>query len=286
MQQRLLLLKLSCIVFVVSTCVGQSTMTKQDFSEHGFSIVLPNDPGFESELKHLGFSTSVGAQRLRPFSVIVRNTSHRMIVAFGIRWTKRHVQSGNVATSDGIYVQRFGLLDGGHPRYDGPLEGIIQPEGSRFVTVVGMIQKASELENLDPSLPDLSQWVFEKVQLDSVVFDDGDAFGADQLGAVKRLEAQVDAQQDLMQELSDRLARGEHFEEVLRNLQGAESSKPDPSSQPNASPKDVYTLTRQQYLQELSVTEKNFGEDAARRRLRQLKYTTKPTIRLSASGGK
>jgi hypothetical protein len=261
-------------------------MTKEDFSDRGFSIVLPNDPNYNSELKHLSFSTSVVAQRLRPFSVIVRNTSQRTIVAFGIRWTKRHIQSGSIATDDGIYVQRFGLLDGNRPHYDGPLEGIIPPGTSLLVTVAGVIQKVGDGDTFDHPLSDLSQWAFEKVRLDSVVFDDGEAFGPDQLGAVKRLKAQVDGQQDLMQELSDRLSHGENFQDVLRGLQSADLSKAESPPQSDVDSQDVYALIRQQYLQELSMTATNFGEDVARRRLQQLKYTTKPTIRFGASGGK
>jgi hypothetical protein len=37
MEQRLLLLEISSIVFVISTCIGQSTVTKEDFPERSFS---------------------------------------------------------------------------------------------------------------------------------------------------------------------------------------------------------------------------------------------------------
>jgi hypothetical protein len=64
-------------------------MTKEDLSEHGFSIILPDDPSYGAELEKLGPSANFRAERLGPSSVVVKNTSRRAIVAFGVRFTER-----------------------------------------------------------------------------------------------------------------------------------------------------------------------------------------------------
>jgi len=271
---------------MISTCVGQTTMVKEDFSEHGVSIVLPDDPSYGSEVQKLGFSGTPSAERLRPFSVVVKNTSQRTIVAFGIRWTKRH-SAGNVATDDGMYMQPHGLLDGGRVHYDRPLEAVIHPVASRLITIAGMVQTIAEFKtfSLHP-LPDVSRWSIEKVELDSAVFDDGEAIGPDKLEVVKRLKARVDAQQDLLEEVSNRVANGELLHSVLQELQKTALSQAQPRTLTKLNPDDVYGLVRQQYLDELAATETNVGEEAASRRIQQLKYVRRPTIRQAMAGGK
>src|SRR5437660_12074076 len=95
MKKRYLFLHgICCILLMACTCIGQSTMTKSDFPEQGFSIVLPDEPSYGSELRKLGLQP-------QPFAVLVKNTSRRAVVAFGIRFTKRF-DNGHIATSDVI----------------------------------------------------------------------------------------------------------------------------------------------------------------------------------------
>jgi hypothetical protein len=128
-----------------------------------------------------------------------------------------------------------------------------------------------------------------KVQLDSAVFDDGEAIGPDQLKVIKRLRAHINAQQDLIEEISDRLAIGERLRDVLRNLQRT-SSRTDFSeveiqtAMATAEVEKVYPLVRLRYLAELSTTEANAGDEIAIRRLRQLKYAARPNLHLRIGG--
>jgi hypothetical protein len=124
-----------------------------------------------------------------------------------------------------------------------------------------------------------------QVQLDSAVFDDGGAIGPDQLNVVKRLRVHINAQQDLMEEISDRLATGRRLREVLRDLQET-SSRADFSeleiktALATADIEKVYPLVRLHYLAELSTTEAHAGDEIAIRRLQQLKYAARPNIHL------
>lgn len=277
------LLKLSCIFLIVSICNGQSMMLKEDFSQQGVSLVLPGDSSYGSELEKLGFSNNPSEENIRPASVVIKNTSRRTVIAFGISWTKRHLRTGTIAPSTVSCSQPFALLDGHRPHYDRPLQGTIPPGTSRVVTVAGMVQNASDLGK---TVVDTKEWAFEGVQLDSVVFEDGEAFGPDHLDVVKRLKARVDALNELTQEISARLSQGEELHALLQELKAVAPSGPELSASSPFNANDVAAAVRQQYLDELATTAKNFGDDVARGRLHQLTYTTRPRVRWSESGGK
>lgn len=283
MKHCLPLLKLSCIFLIISACAGQSMMLKKDFPQQGISLVLPSDSSYETELQKLGFSGNVATERVRPASVVIKNTSQHTIIAFGISWTKRHLKTGTLSPSSVSCSQSLGLLDGNRRHYDGPLEGTIPPGTSRLVTVAGMIQTASDLGK---TILNVEEWRFEEVLIDSVVFEDGEAFGPDHLDVAKRLQARVDALQELTQEISNNLSQGGQLGAVLEGLTSVSPSQSEMSVLSPFNPGDVRGLVRQQYLEELAATAKNAGEDVARRRLRQLMYTTRPTIRRVQSGGR
>lgn len=283
MKHCLPLLKFSCIFLIISACSGQSTMLKEDFSEQGVSLVLPNDPAYKSELEKLDSSISSSAHLLAlgTGTVLVKNTSRRAVVAFGIRFTKRS-PDGHIATSDVVESQPSALLDLGQPgRYDRQLGGLVMPGAARLVTPDGVVDSSRKVyTHYRTARP----WTIAKAQLDSVVFDDGQAIGPDQLGVIKSLKAHIDAQQDLMEEISDGLSHGELLHDVLQRIQGIASSKTDPRALTQSDPSKIYALVRQQYLDELSATEASAGDEVALRRLRQLRYATRPNIH-SQKGG-
>jgi hypothetical protein len=280
----LFLLGISCAWLMVSTCAGQTPMEKEDFPEHGISIVLPDDPSYGSELERLGFSPS--AELLPPFSVMVKNASRRVVVAFGVRFTKRYAD-GHVATSDVGSSQTYALVDPGRPnRYDTPLQGLVIQGAARLVTPDGVVDPARKGGAPYTSYRTDTPWTIIKVELDSVVFDDGEAIGPDKLDVVKRLKAHIEAQQDLMEEIANRFSRGELLHNVLQELRTTELSKADAGTLTKLNLGDVYTLVRRQYLDELSATETNAGEEAANKRIQQLKYVRRPNVRQALAGGK
>jgi hypothetical protein len=250
-------------------------MTKEDLSEHGFSIILPDDPSYGAELEKLGPSANFRAERLGPSSVVVKNTSRRAIVAFGVRFTERSAD-GHIGTSDVVSSQPSALVDLGQPsRYDKPMQGLIMPGVARLVTTDGLVDPAIKGGT---SYRVATPGKIIKVQLDSAVFDDGEVIGPDQLDLGKALRAHIDAQQDLMEEISDRLSRGELLHNVLVELQRTTWPKTGPIISPQLDTSDAYSLARRQYLDELTTTEANAGDEVAIRRLRQLKYATRPSI--------
>jgi hypothetical protein len=59
----------------------------RDFSEHGLAIISPSDPAFNNKVSSL-FRGEQNAliESLKPFSVLLNNTSDKSIVAYQLKW--------------------------------------------------------------------------------------------------------------------------------------------------------------------------------------------------------
>jgi hypothetical protein len=204
-----------------------------------------------------------------------------------MRFTKRFA-NGHVATSDVASSQPSALLDLGQPnRYNRPPGGLILSGTARLVTPDGIVDPARKGgTSYQTDMP----WTIIKVQLDSAVFNDGEAVGPDQLNVIKGLKAHIDAQQDLTEEISERIAKGEQLRDILHDLQQkAALSNPDLSevevqTMTTVSSNKTYSVIRQLYLNELSATATNVGDEIAFRRLQQLRYVARPNIHRQSGG--
>ncbi|MGE5322361.1 MAG: hypothetical protein ACM3SW_05845 [Actinomycetota bacterium] len=252
-------------------------INKTDLADAGFSIILPTDTAFDEELQRLGFGQNEDAQFLRPLSVILKNSSHRSIVAFALRWTISG-PDGRVTTHDQSYLQPSGLLDGTRARRGhAEVEHQIRQDGSRFVTVGGMARTKEELHALARGRSsDATQFSVVSVGIDVAIFDNGECVGTDELGMVSRFEARVDAEQDLMSEIHSRLTSGESLKDILTAID-TETDK-DTGRVP-ITPADVYRATKRSLLNELITTRDNYGDDMALRTVQFRRYDNRPVIR-------
>jgi hypothetical protein len=249
-----------------------SIMVTADFSGAGVALIGPNDPAYTAELRRLGFGDSMDASAVKQSSVILKNSSSRSIVAFAINWIFLG-ESGQIFQRGHCYLQPSALLDGGRPRRErAPVEHRIGPGDSRIFTLNGMARNAQELhEAAAGSFPGPVQ----AVNLDLVVFDDGEAVGPNRLGLLERLEAYVDAEQDLMAEVDDRQLHGESLQQILANIR---SRLPSATEDTPATAAALYDHNVRVYLHELEATGQNFGEDEAKRAVKYRRYVVRPRI--------
>ncbi len=275
-----LAISLFCSPLANVYCAGQQreqTMLKHDLIESGFSIILPSEPSFDSELLKLGLSLSTDTEELRPFSVILKNSSKRSIVAFALRWSIVD-GAGNVTTHDHSYMQTSGLLDGGRAKRErAELEHQIRQGASRFVTINGMARNTDELRALASAFQNNPpQFSIAGVLLDAAIFDDGEAIGPDHLGMTARFKAQFTGEQDLILEINSMLSRGETMRDVLADLR---SKLPLDTGTIPTTPPEIYDRARRQLLIELETTERNFGDEVVKRTVAFRKYNKQPDIR-------
>ena len=246
-------------------------MAKHDLAGNGLIVFLPNEPGFAEELNKLQLDNKPGMDAAQPFSVIVKNASRKAVAAFAIRW-KIKDPNGFVRTQNVMQLEARALLDGGRRRTD---QVSIAAGASRLVTVEGIIMNSEALHNFSSSFQ-APEFTVVSVELDLAVLEDGEVIGPDQIGMLPIFIAAVNAKQDLMEEISGRLSHGGSLHEILVSLNNA-NKKASQTNDP-LNPVATYAATRQQYLDELTTTEQNFGEDVAMRSLKHYKYDNRPNI--------
>jgi len=248
------------------------TVKTKDLAQAGLFIIVPSDPAFTSELQQIGFATNPDVLAIRSSAVILKNTSKHSVVAFGVNWTITD-ESGVTHTRGFNYIQPSGLLDGGKSKREkAQVEHQIRPGGARLLTVNGMARTNEELHDLALAA---FMGTISNVELDLVIFDDGEAVGPNQLGLMKRFAAYVNAEQDLMQEVDTRMSKGEGLPQILANIRNRLT--PDPGGIPTT-PAALYDHNLRIYLTELETTLKNFGEEEAKKTIAHRKYDIRPVI--------
>ena len=277
--RNLTILGCSLVIFLAVSAFAQTSnpMTKRDLADDGFSIVAPSDSSFESELQHLNFDKKPEMSTLKPFSVILRNSSSRSVVAFAIKWVVSDA-SGKVLTRSFNYIEPSGLLDGGREKTKRALvEHQIRPGGTRLLTTNGMDRTEDELRDLASSpLPESVQ----HVEIDLAVFDDGESIGPNTLGLMEIFAAYVNARQDVMEEVDSRTAKGENLKNVVADIKSRLTPEADTVQ---VTPRAIYGRNVRAYLTELETTERNFGEATAKNVVSGYKYTVRPNIHLQPS---
>jgi hypothetical protein len=246
-------------------------MTNPDLDDNGLSVLLPTDAGYAEELNRLRFDNKPGMDAAKPGSVIIKNTSQHAVVSFGLRWKIRD-STGFVWTRDVMHMEPRALLDGGRSRAE---RVPIPAHSAQLITVEGIVTDGDALRGFTSSFL-APGFTVVSVQLDSAVFDDGEVVGPDQIGMLPTFRATINAKQDLMEEISDRLAQGQFLHEILVALNSA--NKAAPTTHAPLDPDGTYASLRQQYLDELTTTEHNFGQEVAMRSLKHHKYDNRPNI--------
>jgi hypothetical protein len=246
-------------------------MTTHDLANYGLSLLLPTDARYAEELNKLQFDNKPGMESAKPGSVIIKNVSQHAVVSFGLRW-KIKDSTGFVWTRDVMHIEPRALLDGDRRRTD---QVTVASGSSRLVTVEGVIVNHEALRGFSSSF--LSPgFTVVSVQLDLAVFDDGEVVGPDQIGMLPAFKATINAKQDLMEEITDKLSQGQSLHEILVALNSA--NKAVPKTYAPLDPNGTYAALRQQYLEELTTTEQNFGQEIAMRSLTHHRYDNRPNI--------
>jgi len=272
-----LLLLLPLVKSVFASSMLQMTdnaalnLTKHDLVDNGLSVLLPADVGYTEELNKLQFENKPGMDAAMPGSVIIKNTSQHAVVCFGLRWKIRD-STGFVWTRDVMQMEPKALLDGGRSRM---AWASIAAHSAQLITIEGIIANADALRGFTSSFL-VPGFTIVSVELDSAIFDDGVLVGADQIGILPVFRATINAKQDLMEEISGRLSLGESLHEVLTALKSAKklASRTHAPLDPDA----TYASLRQQYLDELTTTEQNFGQEIAIQSIKHHKFDNRPNI--------
>ena len=221
----------------------------KDLPEHGVTIIASSDPTFDQRAStFLKGQPQKIVERIKPFSVIVENTSGLAIVGSCLKW--------EILKTDGtVFRQPIGsanpraLMDG-EPRSIQTSEGAAIPQGStRFVSLLGSATQGqqvdlnnswlsfrgsqSEMEAFTNALLQGDrEEAFNKsligrvmreatsitVSIDVIFFEDGTFVGDDKNSFFDNVKAQIDAEYDLVTEISNAQKQRKSTDEIFKDV--------------------------------------------------------------------
>lgn len=227
------------------------TIAVRDLKDHGIEIIAPSDQLFDYKAAGFLREQPQGViQGLKPFSVIVSNTSNLSIVAYCLKWEVIR-QDGSRLALPAAYANHRALMDGGEAGTETLQTGsgvAIPSNSTRFVSVVGSIEEGGKADlhlewfGFRGSRTEMDQYKEELVKHDSVAllkraynqyingasgivvsidgafFEDGTFVGDDTTGFFKEIKAHVDAEYDLLTDIALAKSRKETPESIYSRV--------------------------------------------------------------------
>jgi hypothetical protein len=265
----------------------------RDFPEHGLTIISPSDPSFNDKASSLfNGKQSAFSESLKPFSVLLTNTSDKSIVAYILKWEMVRAD-GTVFTRETGGANPAALMDGGTAGYEylSTTAGVaVKPNGIRYISSIiplsedqgGRITSYAGGSSDKNALPDLQQAVQTRnyegllnsviaemqscismtVSIDGAFFEDGTFVGPDSTNLFARVQGNVDAKRDLLQEVAFALKHNRSSKEVFNDIEEIVKT-PDIGIAPFSTPEVYYNYYKRQYADEILHMRKVLGEEKA-----------------------
>jgi hypothetical protein len=271
------------ILFVSAALIFRRTravdvaVNVRDLPEHGVRLIPATDPSFNglvaANLKNISPDS---IESNKPFSVFIKNTGKRDIVAYVLKWELVE-EDGSIRThisSDG----NPSLLMGVEPTRNPALiefSPVVKPAKVKFCSWIspvedqgigamsggtpagssdtGFLQRAvkggNRNEIRDYLQTQLRQGRSITISLDGAFFDDGTFVGPNTTGYYEQIEAQIRAKHDILQEMSNALKEGKKPDEVFKMLEPYRSL-PQASFNGESTTTDIYNFWKKTYAEE------------------------------------
>lgn len=216
----------------------------KDLSEEGIRIIASSDPSFDQRVESFLKGPSAMIDHIKPFSVLIENEGRLAIVGSRINW--------EIVKSDGtVFKQQIGSANpqiflGGDKHIQTTTGTAIPSHSTRFVSLVG---SAAEGQQVDLNKIELSfhgtqsekdefnqalqqgkrEEAFNRsfiakvmaeatsitVSIDGIFFEDGTFVGENKTGLFEEVKAYVDAQHDLITEISIAQKQGKTPDDIV-----------------------------------------------------------------------
>lgn len=255
-----------------------------DLQEHGLTIIGSGDTSFDGMLDVLRVNTS-GAplEAIRPYSVFIKNTGRRAVVAFVLKWELIR-PDGRVIAETNQYVTKYSLMgdevsdSGGH---------IIKPNTSWWAFPgFAVAQDTSGLNTGSPEFAayleranrDLAQYTGITVSIDGVFFEDGAFVGPDTTEFFGKVKALIDASQDLRRDIETRVKSGKSADEVLTHVT-EEARKSKVKLGRNSTAEDYYKHFKRSAAEELLNMRSVSGNEKTLEHALRPSKKTRPLLR-------
>lgn len=231
-------------------------LSVQDIREHGLAIVGPGDASFDGMLngarEHM---SGVPLDVIRPYTVFIKNTGRRAVVAFVLKWELVR-PDGKANTRTDQYITKYSLMGDGVSDSEGHA---IKPNTAWLAfpgfaaaqdTPIWDSGGPKVAAYFDSTSNDLAQFSKISVSLDGVFFEDGAFVGPDTTGFYGKVEAMIRANQDLRDELEKRKKSGKSADDVFTPAT-EEAGKPKVRLGRNSMADDYYNHFKRLAAEEL-----------------------------------
>jgi hypothetical protein len=264
---------------------------KNELPEYGLLIVGSADDTYENDVKELLQEKNAAyqevARTLKPFSVFIKNTSSRDILAYKLNWELK-MSDGRIVNYPRTYFAPDYLM--GVPRsdlYDSAMQ-TIKKNNKRFFTMiptpfetdggsrgaaavkigkeeVERFQEVGRTGDITPFIAKIAEKVTQAtdvtVSIESVLFDDGAFVGPPGDQEFVKLKASITAKYDLLKAIATSLNKEKTpLTEVFTEVSGI-ADKDVPMPIYTSGFEDYYNYFRKRQAQEIMSSRQALGDD-------------------------
>jgi hypothetical protein len=232
----------------------------------GIRMIDCNDPGFDARVDLILKSSVPAIRALKPFLVVISNQSRRTIVAYGVNFVVAGAQSvaAQFKYPAAVYRTQTAVLPRGRE---------ILPGEERVVGPYFEIDPAYMFK--EEWLRTFAKWQTDtpfkgatglRVDLDAVIFDDGEVVGPDASGLEQEFASYFKATQEFFGRISDSLRSGSSVSGAFGVVDATR----------NTPPKDfaVVGVYRILAADDANILRKTFDDQAIRKLFEQLRAPT------------
>lgn len=209
-------------------------------------------------------------EKLKPFSIFVKNIGERKVVAERLIWELTRAD-GTTTAEVHSRVTSWVFMGGGEAGADPSTaagEGVIIPGSFHFFSLAPISavseegQDANQTARLNELSAELEQCTNITVSIDGVFFEDGTFVGPDNTGFFAQVKAHVDAKYDLLREVELSIKNNKGLEDFLNYVEQL-ANKPNGRRGPKATPDDHYNFYKKRFAEEFVGVQRNHGRDEA-----------------------
>jgi hypothetical protein len=217
----------------------------------GVTLIEANTPEFLPLVTSLVDPAVLSSiQPVLPFSYVLKNTSNKFIIVYSTRWTLID-SAGNVTTQDRTWWNLSTLRDG----------DAIAPGASRLVSPIFRLG----VSNAGPTGAALSRQIQRtlgaftskarvETSVETVIFEDGSAVGTDATNATAQAQAYLDAEREVVDNLSSQAATTQAFSSVAAGPRTYKISNPPQYEESLALYRQSFTSAFASLMQSNSVS--------------------------------
>lgn len=280
----LILLAISIVVFhtVLTKRSGQVSLKIKDIREHGLVIIGRSDSDFES-LK--GILSQKGVRldlSIQPY-VFIKNLSNKRAIAYSLKWELLK-DDGRVVSKTRSY-SREDILMGKEAPEDTNDQIILRPNTARLFSLFGygdgqeiplapvsktgggsdieILQKLDQTGLVTGARNELEHTVSVTVSIDGAFFEDGTFVGPNTTKFFERTSTQIDAKNNMIEEILRRLNQGDTPADVMKylNAKSDELSESKPPAGRKAKSEEIYKYQEKKFLDDALGMRAAAGDD-------------------------